>query len=159
MARYITHPQARSLWAGGIVAGIAGGFLIHAFLFAVGIAHYPATYQWIASGLIGKSAFTNADGAVIGVLLHFAISIVAAIVYAYAGQFTGLLGRPLLAGTIFGVVMNALMDLAAFERTNTPLPSGLHDVGIGLVAHVVFFGIPIALFLSRYERVMIPYTK
>ncbi len=159
MARYITHPQARSLWAGGVVAGIIGGFLFHAFLFAVGVAHYPSTYEWIASGIIGRSAFMNADGALIGVLLHFSIAIVAAVLYAYASQFIGLLGQPVVGGTIFGVVMNAIMDLAAYERTNTPLPSGLHDIGIGLVAHVIFFGIPVAIFLSRYERVAIPYTK
>ncbi len=158
MARYITHPQAHSLWAGGIVAGIMGGFLFHAFLFAVGAAHYPSTYQWIASGLLGKSAFTSVDGALIGIFLHFVISIAAAILYGYAGQLTGLLGRPLVSGTIFGVVMNAAMDLIAFERGISALPSGWHDIGIGLAAHVIFFGIPIALFLSRYERVTVPYV-
>lgn len=157
MARYITHPAARSLVAGGIVAGILGGFLIHAFFFAIGTAHYPMTYEWIASGIVGRAAFTH-HLAWLGVIVHFLIAIVAATIYAYVAQMVGLLGKPLLGGTLFGIVMNGVMDLIAYEKWGTPFPTTWHDVAMPLVAHVIFFGIPIAFFLSRYERVPVPYV-
>lgn len=157
MARYLTHPSARSLLVGGVLAGILGGCLIDAFLFAVGMARFPATFQWIASGILGPAAYASSNSIWIGIALHFAIAIVAAIAYGYAAQIAGLLGRPVMGGIIFGVVMNAMMDLIAYAKRIAPLPSGAHGIGIGLVAHVIFFGIPIAWFLSRYERVLVPY--
>lgn len=157
MARYMTHPAARSLLAGGFVAGVLGGFLIHAFFFAVGIAHYPGTYEWIASGIIGRAAFGN-HLAWVGVIVHFCIAIVAATLYAYIAQIIGLLGKPLVGGTLFGIVTNGVLDLIAYAKWGTPLPTTWHDLAIPLVAHVFFFGIPVALFLSRYERVPVPYV-
>ncbi|HEY9085728.1 MAG TPA: hypothetical protein VIN40_07320 [Candidatus Tyrphobacter sp.] len=157
MARYITHPSARSLFAGGIVAGILGGFLFEGFLLAARMANFPATYQWIASGLVGRAAFASTDFVWLGIAVHFAIAIAAAIAYGYAAQIAGLLGRPLMGGVIFGVGMNAVMDAIVYAMRLSPLPTSAHDIGIGLAAHVVFFGIPVAWFLSRYERVPVPY--
>lgn len=157
MARYITHPAARSLVAGGFVAGILGGFLIHAFFFAIGTARYPGTYEWIASGIVGRSAFTD-HLAWLGVIIHFCIAIVAVTLYAYIAQIVGLLGKPLLGGVLFGIVTNGVLDLVVFARWGIPLPTTWHDVAMPLVAHVVFFGIPVALLLSRYERVPVPYA-
>ena len=158
VARYVTHPSARSLFAGGFVAGILGGFLIDGFLLVVHMAHVPATYQWIASGIVGRAAFANTDFVWLGIALHFAIAVAAAIAYAYVAQISGLLGRPLVGGIIFGIVMNGIMDLAVYEMRLGALPTSVHDIGIGLAAHILFFGIPIALFLSRYERVPTPYV-
>jgi hypothetical protein len=158
MARYITHPAARSFVAGGIVAGTLGGLIFGAFLFAIGLARYPTTYQVIASGILGRTAFTTTNYAWAGIGIHFAIAIVAAIMYAYAAQMSGLLGRPLLGGTIFGLVANGVMDVVVYARGLAALPTTWHDIGIQAVAHVVFFGIPVAWYLSRYERVPVPYS-
>ncbi len=158
MARYITHPSARSFVGGGIVAGILGGLLFGAFLFVVGLARYPTTYQVIASGILGRIALTTTQFAWVGIAVHFAIAIVAAILYAYGAQMTGLLGRPMLGGTIFGIVANAVMDAVVYARGLAPLPTTWHDIGIQAVAHVLFFGIPVAWYLSRYERVPVPYS-
>jgi hypothetical protein len=159
MARYVTHPAARSLLAGGVVAGILGAFVMHAFLFAVGMVRYPLTYEWIASGVIGHAAYVD-HVAWLGVIVHVGIAIVAATLYAYAAQFSGLLGKPLLGALLFGIVTNGVMDVIAFAKGLAPSPTMLtwHDLGIGLAAHVVFFALPIALFLSRYERVPVPYV-
>lgn len=157
MARYVTHPSARSPIAGAVVAGIIGAFFIHAFFFAVGLARFPATYNWIASGVVGRAAYTG-HWEWLGVLLHLAISIVIATLYVYVAQVTGLIGRPLLGGTLLGIATNGVMDLIVYARLGTPLPTTWHDIAIPLVAHVVFFGVPIALYLARYERVPIPYT-
>ncbi len=156
MARYMTHPAARSLVAGGVIAGIIGAVLMHGFLFAVGMAHFPATYEWIASAFLPHA--TGERAVWFGIGMHFAIAIVAATLYAYAAQVTGLMGRPLLGGLIFGIVTNGVMDVLVHARGLAPFPTTWHDIGLGLVAHVVFFGVPVALYLSRYERVPIPWV-
>ncbi len=158
MARYITHPSARSFLAGGIVAGILGGLLFGAFLFVVGLARYPTTYQVIASGLLGRIALTTTQFALVGIAIHFGIAIVAAVLYAYGAQMTGLLGRPVIGGTIFGIVTNAVMDAVVYARGLAALPTNWHDIGIQVIAHVIFFGIPVAWYLSRYERLPVPYS-
>ncbi|MGH7736945.1 MAG: hypothetical protein ACREMP_03605 [Candidatus Tyrphobacter sp.] len=157
MARYITHPSARSLIAGGAIAGIIGGCIFHAFLFAIGRAHFPSTYEWIASGLLGDVAY---DGSLAwaGILIHFAIAIVAATIYAYVAQVVGLLGRPFVGTLVLGIAMNGVMDLVKYVRWDTPLPTTWPGIGVLLLAHVVFFAAPIAFFLSKYERVPVPYA-
>ncbi len=158
MARFITHPSARSLFAGGFVAGIIGGFLIDGFLLVVHVAHFPARYEWIASSIVGRAAFANTDFVWLGIALHFCIAVAAATAYAYLGQIAGLLGRPLVGGIIFGIILNGITDLTVYEMRMGALPTSPHDIGVGLAAHVVFFGIPVAWFLSRYERVPVPYV-
>lgn len=159
MARYLTHPSARSLLSGGFLAGIIGGALLAAFLLAVRLATYPSWFQWVASGVLGsRIGFTETGFAWLGIVLHFAIAIVAAISYAYVGQVVGWLGRPFLAGTVFGVVMNAFMDFVIYVRGLGLLPHGTPAILLGLVAHVCFFGIPVAWFVARYERFPVPYT-
>ncbi len=157
MARYVTHPAKRSFVAGGFVAGLIGAVLMHAFLFAVGVIHYPSYYDRIAAGIVGWSVDPQ-SAALLGIIIHFAIAVVAAIVYAYVGQVTGLLGKPILGAMLFGIVMNGIMDLVVYARGLGPLPATWHDVIIGLIAHIVFFAAPIAFFLTKYERVPLPYV-
>jgi hypothetical protein len=159
MARYLTHPTARSLFGGAVIAGLIGGTLLGAFLFVARIATYPSWFQWVASGVLGTRVGFNATYFVwVGIALHYGIAIVAAIFYAYIGQVVGVLGRPIVGGTLFGIVMNAIMDFVIYVRGLGLLPHGGYEIGLGLVAHVVFFGIPVAWYIARYERLPIPYV-
>jgi hypothetical protein len=159
MARYVTHPTRQSLFGGAVTAGIIGAVLFDAFLLVIHAIQYPGTYQLYASGIFGPGAFNDVSFAWVGIVLHFLVAIVAAIVYAYAAQIFGLLSKPIISGIIFGVVMNAIMDLILFGKGMEPLPSGWPAIGVGLAAHVIFYGIPVAWYLARYERVAIPYTN
>lgn len=159
MARYVTHPTRQSLFGGAVTAGIIGAVLFDAFLLAIRAIQYPATYQLYASGIFGPGAFNDVSFAWIGIVLHFLVAIVAAIIYAYAAQVFGLLSRPVAGGIIFGIVMNAVMDFILFGKGMTPLPHSWAHIGIQLAAHIIFFGIPVAWYLARYERVTVPYTN
>jgi hypothetical protein len=158
MARYVTHPTRQSLFGGAVTAGIIGAVLFDAFLLAIHAIRYPATYQLYASGIFGGNAFGDVSFAWVGIVLHFLVAIVAAIVYAYAAQVFGLLSKPIAGGIIFGIVMNAVMDFILFGKGMSPLPNSWPAIGIGLAAHVIFYGFPVAWYLARYERVTIPYT-
>lgn len=155
MARYITHPAAKSTFWGGVVAGLIAGAFFHAFLFAIGVAHWPATYEWIAGGFFGRAV---PAAPLVGIAGHFLISIAAATLYAYLAQVMGLIGRPWVGALVFGIAMNGVMDLIVFARGLSPLPSTWHDIIVGLVAHVFFFALPATLYLAKYERVLVPYA-
>jgi len=140
----------------GVIAGLAGGVLIDAYAFAAiyvmtGTLDVAREYQITASGLLGPSALASLGAVWIGVAVHFGLSIVWGLGYVYvAAQRPQLVERPVISGLVYGVVVYLLVlvfNLAA-NVTNSPEMSTL---GNALVAHTLFFGIPIAL-IARAQR-------
>jgi hypothetical protein len=134
------------LAARALVAGLIGGVLIDLFLFVFGFAPFPDTYQLIASGLVGKAAYTSSSYIWLGVAMHFAIAVVWAEIYAFVAYAANALHRWLVGGLVFGIVVMAAMDIVQVLAGLMPLPNAI-DVVVGLVANVVFFGWPIAWLL------------
>lgn len=140
----------------GVIAGLAGGILIDAYAFAAidvmtGTLDVAREFQITASGLLGPSALTNPGAAWIGVAVHFALSIVWGLGYVYvAAQRPQLTAHPIISGLVYGIVVYLLVLLfnLAANVTNTPEMSTL---GNALVAHTLFFGVPIAL-IARSQR-------
>lgn len=142
----------------GIAAGIVGGILIDAFLLAMAFARGATPtqalgmYPWIASVVFGHGIIGNPAAPALGVLLHFAVSIGWALGYVYLVRSQPqLLTRPFLSGAGFGLVVYCFMQiiLIAAGEYHRPNPAQL---GIGLVAHTVFFGMPVAFVVSRLLR-------
>jgi uncharacterized membrane protein YagU involved in acid resistance len=104
-------------------------------------------FQLIASGLLGQQAFSGGlKAAILGALLHFAISIAAAALYVAAAFRHGALTRHwLVGGVLFGVLAYLVMNLIVVPLSHAASP----DLSLGmivkeLVAHTVLFGVPIA---------------
>jgi hypothetical protein len=106
------------LWA-GIICGVLDG------LSAVGLTVLSGStpvrlFQYIASGLVGRSAFTGgllSSG--LGVLLHFSVALGAAAVYYAASRRAPFLNEhAILAGALFGVAVHVFMTFVV-----VPLPS------------------------------------
>jgi hypothetical protein len=128
-----------------LVAGVVGAVTVEAYLFAIGLAHWPGTYQWIASALWGRAAFAASGFAWLGVVLHVAVSLGWALAWAGAGaRWPRLLARPLAWGLGYGVVVFGVMQgvaaLAGIWAAPTPGVL-LHYV----VDHALFFGVPVAV--------------
>ncbi len=137
-----------NLAAQAVTAGILGGVLVDLFLIAVRAAPFPGIYQYIASGIVGEAAYASSSYIALGVVIHLAISIAAALAYAYLGRALGLLQKWLLGGTIFGIVMLVVMQIVlALAHLAQPLTPA--RLAIVVIAHVVFFGLPIAWYVSR----------
>ncbi|MGZ3496386.1 MAG: hypothetical protein ACXWNK_03795 [Vulcanimicrobiaceae bacterium] len=136
------------LAARALVAGIIGGVLIDLFLIVFRFAPFPGIWQFVASGLVGKIAFTSGSYIVLGLFLHFLISIVWAEIYAYAASAAHALHKWLVSGLIFGVVVMVAMQLIEVAKGLAPAPNAA-AIAIGLIAHVVFFGWPIAWYLRN----------
>ena len=70
-------------------------------------------FQMIASGLLGEQAFSGGlKAAVLGALLHFAISIAAAALYLWAAfRYRALIRRWLIGGVVFGILAYLVMNV------------------------------------------------
>jgi uncharacterized membrane protein YagU involved in acid resistance len=148
----------RDQLAAGLIAGIAGGILIDLFLFAVQLAggtpaeKLAANFAFIAATLTGPGAYANPAAVPIGIVLHFCVSIGWSLGYVYLVRSQPqLLTRPLISGAGFGLMVYIFMQIVILTAGQYHRP-GPGVLLTQLVAHIVFFGIPVALIVSRMLR-------
>ncbi len=145
---------ARSSSAGApvgaaVVAGIVGGIIVDTFLALMMHTSPIGIWQFVASTIVGKVAFTSAGYAVLGVVVHFIVSIVWAVLYAYAFNALGALKQWILGAIVLGVVVDAAMELLLLVKIGQPFGPAFVQ---GLLAHVVFYALPVTFVLSRSAR-------
>lgn len=142
----------------GLIAGIGGGILTDLFLiatqFAVGTPGgeaAPGFFGFIGAALLRDPSMTSPALITLGVLLHFCIAVGWGIGYAYLiRRQPQLLARPWISGAAFGLVVYTFVQIVS-------LGSGYHppkaaEIEIALLANIVFYGIPVALTVSRLLR-------
>jgi uncharacterized membrane protein YagU involved in acid resistance len=141
-------------------SGIAGWLLIDLYLVVThGLIFHDANAlqisQWDASNALGPAAFNGGvPAALLGLVMHFCVSLIwAAIFVAVALRVPALLSHPLISGTIFGLVIFAVMiygivPLGHAVQVATTSPKLFNSV----LAHIVAFGIPVALIVSYRLR-------
>jgi uncharacterized membrane protein YagU involved in acid resistance len=109
--------------------------------------------QSISSGLLGTASYTKgASSAILGLFLHFFIATTAALVYyAASRRLRSLLTRPLVWGPIYGVIVWLVMNLIVLPLSGFPhrLSFMPMNVATGLLIHIFFVGLPIALVMRR----------
>lgn len=156
MIQALPHPRTI---AGAITAGVVAGVTILACVAAFGLAQLPAPgfsltglFEFDASALIGKAAYSNNAYAALGAVLHFCVAVGWAAGYAWtAERQRQLLTRPFVSGAVFGVIVYFAMQFMLFAANVYHNPSPL-EFDIGLFAHVVGYGIPVALVVTRFCR-------
>ncbi len=130
-------------------AGLVGAVTVEIYLFAVGLAAWPGTYQWIASGLLGPGAYSTIAFAWLGVALHAGISLAwAGLWAATSARWPRLAARPATHGLAYGVLVFVAMQGVAWLGGIWAAPTPavlLHYV----VDHAVFFGVPVAAVYAR----------
>jgi hypothetical protein len=150
-ARLLSLP---SILRTGIVAGFAGAVLIDAYLLVtvVLVAHavtLTGFYQFVASGAIGPSAYEGTSGAVLGVAVHLVVGVSWGVGYAYAAaQTPQLRSRPVVSGIAYGIVVMLAMQLVEVAANVYKIPGPALWFNT-LVAHTLFFGLPVALIVAR----------
>lgn len=112
-------------------------------------------FQSVASGLLGPKSFQGgAQTAALGLLLHFLIAFIWAVIYYLASRQIGFLtARPVIAGLLYGefvwVMMNCVVvPLSAIHRW--PPRTDPASIITGPILHTVLVGLPIALAVSRW---------
>lgn len=135
-----------------LTAGLLGGVIVDLFLIIVRAVPFPGVYQFIASTLVGPVAFTSSAYIALGLVMHFLISIVFASAYAFiASRSRALLEQPIAWGAVFGLAVFAVMQVV-LTLAHAAQPPSVKGIVIGLISHVVFFGLPVALYIARGEK-------
>jgi hypothetical protein len=132
----------------GLIAGLAGGVVIALFLLAVGVAGGRAP----ADALAADTWTLGAPSLAGGLALHFFIAVAWALGYVYLLRTQPqLLTRPWVSGLGFGLVVYVFMGVVQIMagRYHRPSPSQFE---ISLLAHVVFYGLPVGLIVARTLR-------
>ncbi len=137
-----------------IVAGLAGGAIIDAYLWATTLlpAHQNilSMWQWVASTAIGKAAFTSVSYAGLGLALHAVVSIGWAGGYAFFAQQRPIFNeRWLVSGVMYGLFVYIFMQIILLVDGNFLYPHTPNDFINAVLAHAVFFGLPVAFVVSR----------
>lgn len=134
--------------AGGLIAGTLD--IAFACVFWAVKANVPAQriLQSVAAGLLGPASFEGGAGtAALGLALHYSIATsMAAAYFVAARRWTPLVERPLLCGAIYGLMLYGVMNLVVVPLSAAG--AGSKDplwIALGVAAHVVLIGIPIAL--------------
>ncbi len=144
---------SRTVLRAGLVAGVLD--IIAAILINVvfkGQTTVTKLLQYIASGLIGKTAFGNGFAtAALGLLLHFAIAFIFTIIFVLLYPRLKIAHtQPLLAGIVYGIlvwlVMNAIVIPIAFAKD---FKFNFQAQWLGIIVIIACVGIPVALITRK----------
>lgn len=131
-----------------LTAGIIGGITVDLFLILARVAPFPGMYQWIASTIVGPAAYTSTAYIGLGLAMHFFISIAFALAYgALAARSRALVDNPTLGGVVFGIAVMLVMQVVT-GLAHVAQPPSVVGIVISLIAHIVFFGLPVAWYIA-----------
>jgi uncharacterized membrane protein YagU involved in acid resistance len=133
----------------GAIAGVVGGIVIALFLFlALGAIFHMSP----ADVLTMDAHNVKSDSPLVGLLAHLVVSILWGIGYAYAAATRpNIAGQPWISGIVFGVIVWVLMQFILMLGAVWPGLT-LQTTAIGLIAHMLFFGIPVALTARALQK-------
>jgi uncharacterized membrane protein YagU involved in acid resistance len=142
-------------------AGIVGGFVVDLYLYLTTIlpAHgsIVAMLQWVASAAIGPVALTSTSYAWLGLVVHFIVSIGWAGGYAYFAQTQNFVNtRWFISGLMYGLIVYVFMQallLGARAFVFPPTPTAFLNA---VLAHMLFFGVPVAYVVARMDAMQSP---
>ena len=150
-----SKPRAfESIVYGGLVVGVLDG-LDALIFFGLRGTRLASIFQYIASGLLGRGAFSGGwKTTLLGVLLHFLVAfILAAIYYFLSLVFPVLIRRAVLAGLIYGPITHLVMFFVVTPLSAAPpIPFRVAPFLNGIIGHALLVGLPIALLTRRSTR-------
>ena len=142
-------PPLAYVLAGGLVAGALD--ISYAWLFWAVKAGLTAQriFQSVAAGLLGKASFAGGwPTALLGLGLHFFIATSMSLTYYLVARRWPLLREhPLACGAGYGLVLYGIMNFVVVPLSAAS--GGSKDplwVALSVAVHMLFIGIPIALF-------------
>jgi hypothetical protein len=114
----------------------------------------PNMLRYVASGPFPSATEMGAGGAILGLVVHFALMGIMATALMLLVQWRPvLLDTPVRTGLAFGILTYFAMNwLIVPLRFHTPLPPRALSVVTQLFAHIVLVGIPMAYIAARAFR-------
>jgi len=110
--------------------------------------------QFIASGLLGKSAFQGGLAtAALGLALHFVIAFGLVTVFYFASlKLAFLRQRPVPSGIAYGLIVFAVMNLIVLPLSAATPRHSLSGDLIQIAIHMFIIGLPTSLLLHRLSH-------
>ena len=110
-------------------------------------------WKGVAAALLGKDAVIQGGDAmaIIGVGLHFLITIGAAAIYYLVAKRRGWLVRhAVLSGLVFGTLFFLVLNYLILPLTfiGRPLYVGAQTIAIAVPSHIIMIGLPISLIIG-----------
>lgn len=141
----------------GIVAGLIGATTFDLYIWATTLvpAHQSIgeLWQWIASTALGKRALGDRADASVGAAMHAVVSIGWAGGFAYVAAANPVAARRWVpAGLVYGIVVYAVMQTILLADNNFVYPPNPNAFVNAVVAHAVFFGLPVAYVVRAMQR-------
>ncbi|CAN5607137.1 hypothetical protein BH20VER3_BH20VER3_19970 [soil metagenome] len=139
-----------------LIGGTIGGLLD--ITYAIGFSALRGVppiriLQSVASGLLGAPAFNGGiSTAALGLVLHFGIALLWALIFYLASRVIPSLTRhPVVAGILFGLIIYAAMNLVVLPLSAFPrkVSFPLLVLVTGLLVHMFCIGLPISLAVRR----------
>lgn len=152
--RRFAFNAATAILVGAFVAGVLDIAAVFAF-WAMRDVPPTAILQSIASAVLGRDAYAlGAPAVLLGLLLHFAVSLVFAAAYVgVALRLSALRRRPVLFGLAYGAAAYVIMTFIVVPLSRAEFGGDWPPPPINLAAsvsiHLFLFGLPIALAASR----------
>ena len=138
----------RAILVGGLMAGTID-LILAFYMYGKGMP------RGIASGLLGRSAFQGGTATwILGIVLHYFIALSAATVYYAASRsLTFLRDSPIVCGLFYGIAVWLVMNLVVLPLSaiHARGPFQMYAMIHGLLVHMFFIGLPIALSVRRYS--------
>jgi hypothetical protein len=151
-----SRPWGTTLVATALIAGTLD------IVYAIAFAYFRSgtsplrLLQSVAYGALGRDAYSGgAATAALGLAFHFLIAFtITAIFFAAATRYRSLTRRPLITGSVFGIVVYLVMNFVVIPLSrigSRPLPAAIVIV-TGVLVHMFLIGAPIAWGARRVFR-------
>lgn len=144
--------EVRSWVAAGLLAGVLDIVFACAYWAIAAGVPVRRPLQGVASGLLGRRSFEGGYAtAALGLALHLSIAIVMAATYfAVSRRLPVLRRRPWVFGPLYGLALYAVMNLVVVPLSAAgPGSREPGWIALGILAHAVLVGLPIALLARR----------
>jgi hypothetical protein len=110
--------------------------------------------RFVGSGPFPAAIGMGTAGAILGLVVHFALmAIMATVLVLFVRARPQLADTPLRTGLAYGVLTYFVMNwLVVPVRFGTPLPPKALSVATQLFAHIVLVGLPMSYIAARYVK-------
>jgi hypothetical protein len=152
-ANAIGRPRAfDTIVYGGLIVGVLDFFDATIF-FGLRGSSTMSIFQFVASGLLGRSAFSGGYKTfLLGVLIHFINAFIIATIYYIAScGLPTLIRHPFIWGPLYGIVVHFVMTFVVTPLSAAP-PRKTYPIAVmlnGVIGHALLVGLPIALLARR----------
>lgn len=146
----------KAILFGGLAVGVLD-FLDATIFFGLRGLSFERLWQFVASGLIGRAAFTGGWKTVaLGVFVHFCIATIIAAIYVLASRkLRFLVEKPVLWGLIYGIAAYFVMTYLVVPNSNAPQQAGgfvWASFLNGVIGHAFLVGLPAALCARKWAK-------